>query len=75
MLLNSEPWVEVFEQNLALSKSNKVRNKQLGLQASEVWSDAALAVLSLPVMLNYMDNGTWDASPEEIQELVNAFHG
>ncbi len=58
-----------------LQEATKWAIKQLGLQASEVWSDAALAVLSAHAR-NYMDNGTWDASPEEIQkELANALTG
>lgn len=58
-----------------LQEATKWVIKQLGLQASEVWSDAALAVVSAHAR-NYMNNGTWDASPEEIQkELVNALTG
>lgn len=58
-----------------LQEAAKWAMKHLGMHAGEVWSDAALAVLSAHAR-SYMNTGTWDASPEDIQkELINTLTG
>ncbi len=58
-----------------LQEAAKWAMKHLGMHAGEVWSDAALAVLSAHAR-SYMNTGTWDVSPDDIQkELINALTG